>query len=99
MSISTAYSSSVRERDAAETGKRIVTAAGRLFACDGYLATPQRAITAETGVSVQFEHLAGPKSSLLLAAWAHAFARGAGIWQAMRTAADADPQVRAAVSA
>ncbi|HEY8912609.1 TetR/AcrR family transcriptional regulator [Lacisediminihabitans sp.] len=138
MSISRTYNSSVRDRDAAETRERIITAAGRLFARDGYFATPMRAIAAEAGVSVQSVHLAGPKSSLLLAAWEHAFAgdegahsllerpamaqilaepdstvaltrfvafvveanaRGAGIWRAMRTAADADPQVRAAASA
>lgn len=87
---------------------------------------------------MQSVHLAGPKSSLVLAAWEHAFAgdegahsllqrpamaqmlaeldsafalshfvafiveanaRGAGFWRAMRTAADADPQEGAAVSA
>ena len=139
MSISCKYSSSVWERDGAETRKRIVTAAGRLFARDGYFAPPPlRAIVAEAGVSVQSVHLAGPKSSLLLAAGEHAFAgdegahsllqrpvmaqmlaeldsavalshfvafiveanaRGAGFWRAMRTAADADPQEGAAVSA
>ena len=138
MSVFRKYSSSVREREGAETRKRIVTVAGRLFARDGYFATPLRAITAEAGVSVQSAHLSGPKSSLLLAAWEHAFAgdegarsllqrpamaqilaeldsavalshfvafiveanaRGAGIWRAMWTAADADPQRRAAVSA
>ena len=99
---------------------------------------PLRAIVAEAGESVQSVHLAGPKSSLVLAAWEHAFAgdegahsllqrpamaqmlaeldsavalshfvafiveanaRGAGFWRAMRTAADADPQEGAAVSA
>ena len=138
MSVFRKYSSSVRERDGAETRKRIVTAAGRLFARDGYFAPPLRAIVAEAGVSVQSVHLAGPKSSLVLAAWEHAFAgdegahsllqrpamaqmlaeldsafalshfvafiveanaRGAGFWRAMRTAADADPQEGAAVSA
>ena len=102
------------------------------------LRPPLRAIVAEAGVSVQSVHLAGPKSSLVLAAWEHAFAgdegahsllqrpamaqmlaeldsavalshfvafiveanaRGAGFWRAMRTAADADPQEGAAVSA
>lgn len=113
----------------------------RRAACSPAMATsppPLRAIVAEAGVSVQSVHLAGPKSSLVLAAWEHAFAgdegahsllqrpamaqmlaeldsavalshfvafiveanaRGAGFWRAMRTAADADPQEGAAVSA
>jgi AcrR family transcriptional regulator len=138
VSVSRNYSSSIRDRDAAATRERIVTAAGRLFIRDGYSATPMRAIATEAAVSVQSVHLAGPKSSLLLAAWQHAFAgdegeysllerpalaeilaepdsalalnrfvafvveanaRGAGIWRAMHAAADADPQVREAVTA
>jgi len=138
VSVPRKYNSNNRDRDAAETRERIITTAGRLFARDGYFTTPLRTIAAEAGVSVQSVHLAGPKPSLLLAAWEHAFAgdegahsllerpamaqilaepdsavalalfvafmveanaRGAGIWRAMRTAADADSQVRAAVSA
>ncbi len=138
MSVSRNYSSTIRDREAAATRERIITAAGRLFVRDGYFATPMRAIATEAGVSVQSVHLAGPKSSLLLAAWQHAFAgdegeysllerpamaeilaepdsalalnsfvvfvvqanaRGAGIWRAMRAAADADPHVREAVAA
>lgn len=74
------YSSSLRDREAALTRERIITAAGRLFARDGFVATPMRAIAQEAGVSVQSVNLAGPKSSLLLAAWEHAFAGDEGAY-------------------
>lgn len=72
------YTSTLRERDAALTRERIITAAGRLFARDGFVATPMRAIADEAGVSVQSVNLAGPKSALLFAAWQHAFAGDEG---------------------
>jgi AcrR family transcriptional regulator len=55
-----------------------VDAAALLFVRDGYAATPLKAIAAEAGVSVQSVHLAGPKSSLLLAAFERTFAGDEG---------------------
>jgi AcrR family transcriptional regulator len=55
-----------------------VDAAALLFARDGYAATPMRAIAVEAGVSVQSVNLAGPKSSLLLAAFERTFAGDEG---------------------
>jgi AcrR family transcriptional regulator len=72
------YTSPARAADAAITRARIVDAAGRLFIRDGYAATPLKAIAAEAGVSVQSVHLAGPKSSLLLAAFERTFAGDEG---------------------
>jgi AcrR family transcriptional regulator len=72
------YSSPTREADAARTRARIVDAAALLFSRDGYAATPLRAIAVEAGVSVQSVHLAGPKSSLLLAAFERTFAGDEG---------------------
>jgi AcrR family transcriptional regulator len=72
------YTSPIREADAAQTRARIVDAAALLFARDGYAATPLRAIAVEAGVSVQSVHLAGPKSSLLLAAFERTFAGDEG---------------------
>jgi len=55
-----------------------VDAAATLFARDGYAATSLKAIAAEAGVSVQSVHLAGPKSSLMLAAFERTFAGDEG---------------------
>lgn len=78
MNASRSYSSPRREADAALTRTRIVDAAAFLFARDGYVATPIRAIAEEAGVSVQSVHLAGPKSALLLAAFERTFAGDEG---------------------
>lgn len=78
MSASRNYSSPRREADAAQTRARIVGAAALLFTRDGYVATPIKAIAAAAGVSVQSVHLAGPKSSLLLAAFERSFAGDEG---------------------
>ena len=72
------YHSPVREAEAARTRALIVDAAATLFARDGYAATPLKAIAAEAGVSVQSVHLAGPKSSLMLAAFERTFAGDEG---------------------
>ncbi len=72
------YSSPRREAEAAETRTRIIDAAARLFARDGYVATPMRAIAVEAEISVQTVNLAGPKSSLLLAAFERTFAGDEG---------------------
>ena len=53
-------------------------AAALLFARDGYATTPMRSIAAEAGVSIQSVNLAGPKSSLLLAAFERTFAGDEG---------------------
>lgn len=78
MSGTRTYTSPMRDADAANTRARIVDAAGRLFIRDGYAATPLKAIAVEAGVSVQSVHLAGPKSSLLLAAFERTFAGDEG---------------------
>lgn len=75
---SRSYNSPTREATAAQTRERIVDAAGRLFVRDGYAATPMRAIADEAVVSIQSVHLAGPKSSLLLAAFERTFAGDEG---------------------
>ncbi|GAA3658926.1 TetR/AcrR family transcriptional regulator [Microbacterium marinilacus] len=63
------YNSPAREEASARTRRRIVTAAARLFARDGYSGTTIAAIAAEAGVSAQSVHLAGAKRSLLMAAF------------------------------
>ena len=47
------YDMANRSRQAAETQRQIVDAAGRLFLRDGYAATPINSIAAEAGVAVQ----------------------------------------------
>lgn len=79
-----AYSSPLRDAEAAVTRARIVDAAHALFVRDGYGATPMRAIAAEAGVSVQTVNLHGPKSSLLLAAYERALAGEEG-WSTLNT--------------
>jgi AcrR family transcriptional regulator len=78
MSSTRSYSSPTRQAEAAATRSRIVDAAARLFTRDGYAATPLRAIAVEAGVSVQSVHLAGPKASLLIAAFERSFAGDEG---------------------
>lgn len=72
------YSSPLREAEAARTRRRIVEAAGVLFARDGYAVTTMKAIAEEAGVSVQSVHLAGPKAALLIAAFEVSFAGDEG---------------------
>ncbi|MEI4272218.1 TetR family transcriptional regulator [Klenkia sp. LSe6-5] len=67
------YVSPSRAAGAQKTRRRIVAAAGALFAERGYQATTMPAIAAAAGVSVQSVHLAGPKSALLVAAFGVAF--------------------------
>lgn len=73
-----AYSSPLREAEAAATRKRIVEAASTLFVRDGYGATTLKAIADEAGVSVQTVHLNGPKPALLMAAYEVALTSGEG---------------------
>jgi len=63
------YTSPIREESSAYTRRRILLAAGALFARDGYQGTTMAAIAKEAGVSVQSVHLAGPKSALLMSAF------------------------------
>ena len=78
MSSTRSYVSPKREAEAAKTRTQIVDAAALLFARDGYAATPMKSIAAEAGVSIQSVNLAGPKSSLLLAAFERTFAGDEG---------------------
>ena len=72
------YSSPTRDADAAATRRRIIDAAELLFVRDGFAATSIRAIAAEAQVSVQSVNLAGPKASLLIAAFELSFAGDEG---------------------
>lgn len=67
------YTSPLREAEAARTRRRIVEAAGTLFARSGYNGTTMRDIAREAEVSVQSVRLAGAKASLLIAAFETAF--------------------------
>ncbi|GAA3613988.1 TetR/AcrR family transcriptional regulator [Microlunatus ginsengisoli] len=62
------YTSPLRAEQAAATRRRIVDAAGRLFAEEGYARTTLTRIAASAGVSVETVQAQGPKRSLLTAA-------------------------------
>lgn len=62
------YRSDLRRRQAAQTRLRVVEAAGRLFARQGYRATTFAQLADEAGVSVKTVQEHGPKSALLKAA-------------------------------
>jgi AcrR family transcriptional regulator len=68
------YRSDVRQAAAAETRRRVVTAAAACFERAGYTSTTMRAIAAEAGVSVETVNGHGPKGDLLFAAFELAFA-------------------------
>jgi AcrR family transcriptional regulator len=97
------YRSPLREAEAAATRARIVDAAAELFATGGYASTPLRAIAERAGVSIQSVHLAGPKSSLLLAAFEKSFAGDEGRHSLSERPAVAEimgnPDTEAAISA
>lgn len=63
-----AYRSPVRAQQAAETRHRVVTAAGELFAEQGYTKATMREIAARAGVSLETVRSHGPKPALLRAA-------------------------------
>lgn len=63
-----AYRSDLRARQAAETRRRVVEAAVRLFSERGYAATTYAQLAAEAGVSVETVQKHGPKSELLKSA-------------------------------
>ncbi|KTS14230.1 hypothetical protein RSA3_00915 [Microbacterium testaceum] len=72
------YASPLRKAEAARTRAAILDAAAALFSRDGYAATTMKGIAVEAGVSVQSVHLAGSKSTLLVAAFERTFS-GAGV--------------------
>lgn len=63
------YRSALRTRQAEETRARIVTAAARLFAAQGYQATTISAIAREAGVSAETVKTTAAKAELLIAAF------------------------------
>lgn len=62
------YHSELRQRQAAETRRRVVEAAVELFSRQGYQATTFAQIAKQAGVSVETVQKHGPKSALLQAA-------------------------------
>ena len=63
------YRSALRTRQAEETRARIVAAAARLFAAQGYQATTISAIAREAGVSAETVKTTAAKAELLIAAF------------------------------
>jgi len=72
------YRSELRGRQAQETRRRIVEAAARLFAGQGYQATTLAAIGREAGVSTETVKNAASKAELLLAAFEVTFSGSEG---------------------
>lgn len=72
------YNSPRRRADAAATRSAVIDAAAALFIRDGYVATSQRRIAEEAGVSIPTVQLQGPKHSLLIAAFERRFAGDEG---------------------
>jgi AcrR family transcriptional regulator len=74
------YASPLRTAQAAETRRRILDAAAKLVAADGYASTSLGRIAKEAGVSLETVKANGPKSALLLGAFDQAFTgtEGAG---------------------
>lgn len=66
---SRSYSSTLRAEQAAETRRRVLAAAARLFTEQGYHATSLGAIAREAGVSIDTVQSTGPKRDLLLRAF------------------------------
>jgi AcrR family transcriptional regulator len=67
------YVSPLREAQAAQTRERILDAAVAAFRASGYSGTSLAQVAKAAGVSVETVKQLGPKSSLLLAAFGHAF--------------------------
>lgn len=72
------YVSPLREAQAAQTRRRILDAAGKVFGESGYAGASLAAIAKEAGVSLETVKQNGPKSSLLLASFDIAFAGHVG---------------------
>src|SRR5690606_20066 len=67
------YVSPLREAQAAQTRQRVLDAAVATFRSSGYSGSSLARIAEDAGVSVETVKQLGPKSSLLLAAFGHAF--------------------------
>lgn len=100
------YDMANRSRQAAETQRRIVEAAGRLFLQDGYAATSINSIAAEAGVAVQTVYASMRTKKDILEAVVQLGVRGAegevplvesSRWRAME--AEADPRKKLAMFA
>lgn len=89
------YNSPLRKAEAAATRARILDAAAELFADQGYALTTMKEIADRAGVSLQTVHLAGPKASILLAAYQRVI-ESAALPERLRITTAAD-KVRAAV--
>lgn len=61
-----AYRSALRERQAADTRKRVVAAAAELFAALGYRQTTLAKVAEAAGVSVETVQAQGPKAALMI---------------------------------
>lgn len=68
-----AYHSELRARQAAQTRRAVLAAAGECFSARGYAGTSLTDIAGEAGVSVETVKAIGPKRDLLLAAFHQAF--------------------------
>lgn len=68
-----AYTSPLREAQAAQTRRRILESAASVFSASGYTGTSLAQIAREAGVSVETVKQNGPKAALLLAAFGFAF--------------------------
>ena len=77
-SVGRVYRSELRARQARETRARIIAAAGRLFAEQGYQATTIAAIARAAGVSSETVKTAASKAELLIAAFEVTFAGSEG---------------------
>ena len=75
---SRAYRSTLRERQARETRRRVVHAAGALFSRHGFQTTTMAAIASEAGVSTETVKATASKAELLVAAFELAFAEAEG---------------------
>jgi AcrR family transcriptional regulator len=66
------YRSELRQQQAEQTRSRVVEAAAKLFAADGYARTTLAKIAAAAGVSAETVQGQGPKAALLIAATEYA---------------------------
>jgi AcrR family transcriptional regulator len=72
------YTSALRTAQAADTRRRVLQAAGELFAADGYANTSLSRIADAAGVSVETVKANGPKSAIILGAFDQAFTGAEG---------------------
>lgn len=74
-----AYHSDLRARQAAQTRRTVLAAAGTCFSSQGYAGTSLTDIAREAGVSVETVKAIGPKRDLLLSAFHQAFTGSADV--------------------